>query len=154
LIRAAADGNAEVVEALLAEGTDVNARFARGQTALMLASIFGHEEIVTLLLRAGANTEMKDSLGLTAREWSVRRGFSNITQLIEQAPQPKAPPANGNLRLADTGFDSPHKYPSNDQQFKPQPEPESAVERPDNEESDGSYSSAMRLGAAGLAMLK
>lgn len=85
-MRAAADGDAEVVRALLTEGTDVNATAERGQTALILAAIFGRVEIVSLLLRAGADVKLKDSLGLTATEWSVRRGFADIARLIANAP--------------------------------------------------------------------
>jgi TonB family protein len=57
----------------------------------MLAAIFGRDEIVSLLLAAGADVRLKDSLGLTASEWSVRRGFSNIAQLIANASTPKLP---------------------------------------------------------------
>jgi TonB family protein len=48
----------------------------------MLASIAGLSEVVQLLLTAGANVELKDRLGLTAIDWSKRRGFSEITDLL------------------------------------------------------------------------
>jgi len=75
LIRAAADGDAHTVTTLLAEGADVNGGSQAGQTALMLAAFFGHTDIVRLLLAAGADARLQDRLGLTAMEWSERRGF-------------------------------------------------------------------------------
>lgn len=81
---------------MLAAGAAVNASSAGGQTALILASVFGHREIVAVLLLAGANTSIQDGRGLTAAEWSIRRGFLDIAQLIENAPQhargPRHPP--------------------------------------------------------------
>lgn len=79
------------MKALLAEGVDVNAVSERGQTALMLAAVSGRDEIVPLLLAAGADVGLKDGLGLTATEWSVRRGFSNIAQLIARASTANLP---------------------------------------------------------------
>jgi TonB family protein len=73
------------VSALLAEGTDVNERTERGQTALMLAAVFGHDHVVALLLSHGADVKLKDGLGLTAMEWAERRGFPKITKLIATA---------------------------------------------------------------------
>ncbi len=74
LIRAASNGDAEAVKALLAEGADVDQRGRGGQTALMVAAIFSHVEIARLLLAAGADVRLKDNLGLTARAWAARRG--------------------------------------------------------------------------------
>lgn len=83
LLRAAADGDAGLVRALLAQGTDVNSKTAAGQTPLMLAAAFGHEKIVALLLAAGADTESQDELGLSAKEWSAR---SNAVSFLINPP--------------------------------------------------------------------
>lgn len=85
LTRAAADGELDLVKTLLGEGADPNQLTGAGQTPLILAAVSGHEQIVRVLLAAGALVQVKDNLGLTALEWSVRRGFSNITQLIANA---------------------------------------------------------------------
>jgi TonB family protein len=82
LIRAASDGNAPAVKALLAEGTNIDGSTPGGQTPLMLAAFFGRADIVRLLLEAGADVELKDGLGLSAREWAERRGFSEIIELL------------------------------------------------------------------------
>lgn len=73
---------------LLNSGTDVNQTSERGQTALMLAAVFGHEEIAKLLLATGADVRLMDSLGLTAADWSTRRGFSKLAQLIANTNGP------------------------------------------------------------------
>ncbi len=57
---------------------------------MILAAVSGQEEIVTLLLEAGADVTMVDSLGLTATDWAMRRGFSQLAQLMRNAPSPAA----------------------------------------------------------------
>jgi ankyrin repeat protein len=47
-------GHLEVVRALLGAKADVNAKMDNGQTALMMASQGGHQEVVELLKSAGA----------------------------------------------------------------------------------------------------
>lgn len=48
----------------------------------MRAVFFGHTEVVRLLLQAGADVGMKDGFDLTPAEWSIRRGFDDITRLL------------------------------------------------------------------------
>ena len=47
-------GNIETVQLLLDAGADVNTKDSLGQTALILATKFGHPEIVQILMEAGA----------------------------------------------------------------------------------------------------
>lgn len=91
LIRAAAEGDAESVRTLIAEGVDVNHQTGGGQTALMLAIIGGHEIVVRLLSRAGADPHLKDRLGLTAFDWVERRGFHEFAKLFEVVQKPTKP---------------------------------------------------------------
>jgi TonB family protein len=84
---------------LLAGGANVNENTTRGETALMRAVFFGHSDVVRLLLNAGADARMKDSSGLTAAEWAVRRGFADLSRLLRNPPPaavapPPLPPAN------------------------------------------------------------
>ncbi|HEX7177981.1 MAG TPA: TonB family protein [Pyrinomonadaceae bacterium] len=96
LIRAAAQGDAGAVSALLADGADVNVSTLKGVTALIGAAFFGHADVVRVLLHAGADVRMKDYLGLTATEWSIRRGFDEVTRLLQDTPPagPKTPGMN------------------------------------------------------------
>ena len=86
LLRAASDGDASLVRALLAQGIDVNSTTAAGQTPLMLAAAFGHNDIVSYLLKMGADVELQDELGLTAMNWAA--GFPGIGQLISASQSP------------------------------------------------------------------
>src|SRR6185369_3816383 len=91
LLRAAADGDSHRVRALLVQGTEVNSTNGAGQTALMLAAAFNRQEVVNLLLKARANVEVQDDLGLTALDWATH--FPAIVQLISKAMQrPSATP--------------------------------------------------------------
>ncbi len=89
LTQAVTSGDANAVRAALATGADVNERNNGGQTALILAVIFGHTDLVRLLVKSGANPHLRDNLGLDALEWAQRRGLS--MDLFEVAPPPPVP---------------------------------------------------------------
>ena len=55
LIIAAKNGKLEDVKHLLQGNTDINASMYRGYTALLMASKYGHKDIVDLLLQYNAN---------------------------------------------------------------------------------------------------
>jgi ankyrin repeat protein len=54
LIMASSNGHKDIVDTLIAKGTDVNAKDNKGQTALMWASKNGKEDVVELLYQHGA----------------------------------------------------------------------------------------------------
>ena len=65
LIAAAASGNLDIVNALIAAGADVNARHggyrdSNNYTAVMRAASGGHDAIVEALLKAGAKVTDRD----------------------------------------------------------------------------------------------
>jgi len=66
LIKAAQEGHADVVRALLDKGADVNAKRRDGWTALMIAANNGHADVVHALLDKGADVNAKDNDGVTA----------------------------------------------------------------------------------------
>src|SRR6266478_1415027 len=109
LIRASADGDALVLKALLAQGADVNGSNQMGQTALMRAAFMGRGDIVTLLLEAGADLRLKDNQGLTALEWARRRGFWEVTHLLESAPPAPAKAVAENTQDHEEAELDPHK---------------------------------------------
>ncbi len=90
LIPAADRGHVEMVRALL-ERTDVDVDHVNdlGWTALLEAVILGdggraHQEIVRLLLAAGANRELADRDGVTPLEHARRSGYEEIADLLER----------------------------------------------------------------------
>ncbi|MDT0424533.1 ankyrin repeat domain-containing protein [Streptomyces evansiae] len=91
LIPASERGHVAYVEAALREtGMDVNHVNRLGWTALLEAVILGdggaaHEEIVRLLLAAGARPDLADGEGVTAREHAERRGFAGMAALLAAA---------------------------------------------------------------------
>jgi hypothetical protein len=87
LTQAVNSGDAKAVSAAIASGADVNERNNGGQTALILAVIFGHTEVVRLLVKSGANPRLRDNLGLDAVEWAQRRGLPlELFETSDQAP--------------------------------------------------------------------
>ena len=84
LTGAVTDGDIDAVRGLLAAGTDVNRTTSGGQTPLILAIVFMRIQILSLLLEAGADPQLRDSLGLNAVDWAERRGFAEGVKLLTQ----------------------------------------------------------------------
>ncbi|MFA5106679.1 MAG: ankyrin repeat domain-containing protein, partial [Candidatus Micrarchaeia archaeon] len=66
LLEAVSSGDLAGVKEALAAGADVNAKDRDGYTALMVASYWGHMDIVKLLIAAGADVNAKSETGYTA----------------------------------------------------------------------------------------
>jgi len=62
LLIASRDGDAPMIETLLASGADANSATTNGTTALMLASAAGHVDAVKALLAKNANINAKESV--------------------------------------------------------------------------------------------
>ena len=92
LTSAVTSGDESAVSAILAAGADVNETTSGGQTALILAVIFGHTHIVEQLVQAGANPEQRDNLGLNAIEWAKRRGLTEALDILTNPPRTSTPP--------------------------------------------------------------
>ena len=84
LIRAVTDDDTAAVRALLAAGSDVNKPTSGGQTPLIIAVVFRRLKILSLLLEAGADPQLRDDLGLNAVDWAERKGFVEGVQLLTQ----------------------------------------------------------------------
>ena len=70
------------MQALLHAGADKDAKGNGGNTALMYASMFGHESCVRALLEAGADKEAKDKDGKTALMHASERGHEAVVTVL------------------------------------------------------------------------
>lgn len=62
---------------------DVNHQNRAGQTALMMASLFGREAIIKLLLERGAKPDLTDYQGNTAEKLAQAQGLSRVVEIIK-----------------------------------------------------------------------
>lgn len=89
LIPACHYGHVETVRELLKTRIDIDHVNNLGWTALLEAVILGdggpaHTEIVRMLVRAGANTQIADREGVTALAHARRRGYKEIQAILER----------------------------------------------------------------------
>ena len=90
LIAAAHRGHTEVVRILIAQNAPLDHVNRLGWTALIEAVVLGngsanHVAIVEALVKAGADTEIKDRHGATALTYARQRGYSDIVKILEPA---------------------------------------------------------------------
>ncbi|MGW5233393.1 ankyrin repeat domain-containing protein [Streptomyces nodosus] len=100
VIPASERGHVAYVRAVLAE-TDIDVDHVNrlGWTALLEAVILGdggrtHQEVVEVLLAAGADPLLPDAEGTTARAHAERRGFRAIAEVLREA-ETRADPERG-----------------------------------------------------------
>jgi ankyrin repeat protein len=75
-------GHAAVVEQLLDAGVDVNAAYHNHLTALMWAAGYDQTQTVSLLLARGANRDLRDDRGMTARDIAEQTGSTHAALLL------------------------------------------------------------------------
>lgn len=80
--KAAIDGDAGVIERLLAEGVDVDCLDQYAQTALMLAALYGRDDVVRLLLSKGADTDVTAKFRLSALMFAVINHHAGIAECL------------------------------------------------------------------------
>jgi ankyrin repeat protein len=88
LIPACERGHVEVVKELLKTQIDIDHVNNLGWTALLEAIVLGdggprHQEIVRLLVSAGANVNLSDKQGVTPLQHARRSGFEVIANVLE-----------------------------------------------------------------------
>ena len=82
LLRAAVQGDAELVEQLLGIGADIHAKSKMGQTPLHRAAENGNLETVALLIAKGADIHAKDNNGRTPLQVAEEYGEAEIVALL------------------------------------------------------------------------
>ena len=78
-------GFSYIVEKLIEQGEDKDAKARYGETPLHLAAERGHTEIVKLLLHAGANKDAKNRYRQTPLHLAAERGHTEIVKLLLHA---------------------------------------------------------------------
>jgi|SRR5215213_8289339 len=86
LLQAARAGNADTVKALLTSpNVDVNGVDEYGNTPLIEAARFGHDDVVTALLIARADVKVKNREGKTALMLAAENGHDDTVRVLTQA---------------------------------------------------------------------
>jgi hypothetical protein len=122
LTQAVTSGDERAVRALLTEGADVNESTSGGQTALILAVIFGHTNLVRILINAGADPQLRDNLGLNAIEWAKRRGLSEALAILTHNPNANILIARPTIETDEGVLESPRATTTPSQTEKADPE--------------------------------
>lgn len=94
VIPASERGHVDYVRRVVHTGIDVNHVNELGWTALLEAVILGKgtepwQQIVTILLAAGADPSLPDREGVTPLEHATDRGYDEIARLLRAAPGPR-----------------------------------------------------------------
>jgi ankyrin repeat protein len=84
LHEAAWEGRKEVVELLIAQGADVNAKSFLGYTPLHQAAVFGQKKVVELLITKGADVNAKANDGKTPLNWAIGSDETEIADLLRK----------------------------------------------------------------------
>ena len=75
-------GNFVIIQELLLKRQDVNHETAYGETALILASWKGHENIIWLLLDNDADVNHQNNNGWSVLMFVSQYGYDNIVRLL------------------------------------------------------------------------
>lgn len=89
---AATSGHMEIMQLLLDQHAFIDAQSPNGTTPLMMAAHYGTPAAVKLLLEAGADTRMKNELGLSAIDFANRAQRKDVAEMIAasiRSAQPK-----------------------------------------------------------------
>ncbi|WP_354415248.1 ankyrin repeat domain-containing protein [Variovorax atrisoli] len=97
---AATSGQIAIMKTLLENFAFIDAQSPNGTTPLMMAAMYGSNDAVKLLLDEGADTTMKNQLGMTAVDFANKANRSEAASMIAAAANaranaPKAVPKDG-----------------------------------------------------------
>mgnify|MGYP001384324795 CR=1 FL=1 len=78
LHKAASNGDADMVDLLLANGLDPNQQDSNGRCPLHWACVCGHDTIVEMLLSNGANAQLEDNNNATSFQLARNEGHAKV----------------------------------------------------------------------------
>lgn len=81
-------GDDRIAARLLSEKCDVNTRNKAGQTALMMAALFGRTAQIDMLLKAGADPGLLDASGRSAASVAAQQGNGELAGKLTGKAQP------------------------------------------------------------------
>ena len=81
--------NLDMVNALIEAGANLDIKSKDGQTALVVAVGAGEGKIVEILLKAGADPDISDSMGVSARKYANLFHKNDITTLFKTLAPPE-----------------------------------------------------------------
>ena len=84
LMVAADIGDLESTKLLLNKFNNINETNHYGETALIRATIKGHQDVVAYLLELGADKTKKDKLNKTAFDWAEEKSDKELTNLLRE----------------------------------------------------------------------
>ncbi|TYC90492.1 ankyrin repeat domain-containing protein [Novosphingobium sp. BW1] len=93
LMGVAFKGYVPIARQLLLAGADPSFCNAAGQTPLMMAALFDRQEIVDLLLEAGAKPGVRDALGNDAASLALAQGNQTLARSIQHSVEERKPDA-------------------------------------------------------------
>ncbi|WP_461257549.1 ankyrin repeat domain-containing protein, partial [Treponema sp. R80B11-R83G3] len=83
--------NKDMIKTLIEAGADVNIQSKDGQTALVVVVGAGDEAIVEILVNAGADPDIKDALGVSARKYATIFGNKKMLAMFDGNKPDKTP---------------------------------------------------------------
>ncbi|MFN2513303.1 MAG: ankyrin repeat domain-containing protein [Pyrinomonadaceae bacterium] len=143
LMRAASDGSAGTVQALLDRGVEVNAKRTDGFNALALAAFFGHAQVVWVLVENGADLSATGRSETLPEMWADIRGFMEIGDTIREARAAKQVEAP-NTRATVIAEPARFSRPAETERFEPGAVAGSGVEVPVITESQDPEATVVR----------
>lgn len=109
LMLAAANDDSRIVQRLLDQGAQINAKDKKGQTALMLASVNAYLDTVKILLAAGADINVQSNNGATALILAAMRGHSSVVRCLLDKTLDLTLKTDGGLTALDAAELNNHK---------------------------------------------
>ncbi|VTU27741.1 ankyrin repeat protein [Variovorax sp. PBL-H6] len=92
---AATGGHVAIIKQLLEHYAFIDAQSPNGTTPLMMAAMYGSSAAVQLLLDEGADTAMKNQLGMSALDFAQRAKRPDAVRLLSAAAPASKRPSDG-----------------------------------------------------------